>query len=163
MRALDQPWPGPFGVGADTLTAGDAWRSPGERTITEGDVDGFAHLSGDHFALHTDPHWAATTRFGARVAHGLLVLSAASGLWHLAREVVVALYGLDHVRFVAPVYIGDTVRVELTVLGVRPRDDEHSLVEAEQHVLEARGAGPVCVARLVVLARRRLATAEGVP
>jgi 3-hydroxybutyryl-CoA dehydratase len=163
MRALDQPWPGPFGVGADTLSAGDAWRSPRERTITEGDVDAFAHVSGDHFALHTDPEWAATTRYGARIAHGLLVLSAASGLWRLEREVVVAFYGLDRVRFVAPVHIGDTLRVELTVVGVRPRDDDHALVEVEQRVLETGDGGQVCACRLTILARRRLATAEGVP
>jgi 3-hydroxybutyryl-CoA dehydratase len=155
MEARPSDWPGPFGVGADSLSAGDLWRSPRARTITEGDIQAFARVSGDFFPLHTDEEWAAATRFGGRIAHGLLVLSVASGLWHLDPRVVVAFYGLDRVRFVAPTRIGDNLRLALEVTGVRPRDEELGLVEVEQRVLEAR-AGLVNVGRVSFLTRREL-------
>src|SRR5262249_39456780 len=97
-RQATERWPGPFGVPADALSVGDVWHSPAGRTITESDLVGFAGVSGDFFALHTDEAWAEGTRFGGRIAHGMLVLSVASGLWHLDPDVVVALYGLDRVR-----------------------------------------------------------------
>jgi len=140
-------------VPADALTAGDAWRSPAGRTITEGDLVGFAGVSGDFFALHTDEAWAAGTRFGGRIAHGMLVLSIASGLWQLDPDVVVALHGLDRVRFVAPTRIGDTLRVELTVDDVRPRDDDVSLVGTEQRIIGPDG--PVAVGRVSFITRRQ--------
>jgi 3-hydroxybutyryl-CoA dehydratase len=152
-RQATERWPGPFGVPADALTAGDAWRSPAGRTITEGDLVGFAGVSGDFFALHTDEAWAGDTRFGGRIAHGMLVLSIASGLWQLDPDVVVALYGLDRVRFVAPTRIGDTLRVELTVDDVRPRDDDVSLVGTEQRIIGP--GGPVVVGRVSFITRRQ--------
>lgn len=153
-------WPGPFGVGADDLAQGDEWRSPRARTITGDDIAAFAAVSGDHFPLHTDESWAIGTRFGGRIAHGMLVLAVASGLWRLDPEIVVAFYGLDRVRFVAPTRIGDTLHVELTVTGVTPRDDELALVETEQRVVEA-AAGPVAAGRLTMLTRRRRANPKG--
>jgi 3-hydroxybutyryl-CoA dehydratase len=146
-------WPGPFGVPADALSVGDVWHSPAGRTITESDLVGFAGVSGDFFALHTDEAWAEGTRFGGRIAHGMLVLSVASGLWHLDPDVVVALHGLDRVRFVAPTRIGDTLRVELTVEDVRPRDDHASLVRTEQRIMGP--GGPVAVGRVSFITRRQ--------
>jgi acyl dehydratase len=89
------------------------------RTITEADVVAFAGLSGDFNSLHVDETFAASTPFGGRIAHGLLVLSIASGL-STRLPVLVALQpsllGMTEVtcRWLAPVRIGDTVRVELT-------------------------------------------------
>jgi len=89
------------------------------RTITEADVIAFAGLSGDFNSLHVDETFAASTPFGGRIAHGLLVLSIASGL-STRLPVLVALQpsllGMTEVtcRWLAPVRIGDTVRVELT-------------------------------------------------
>jgi acyl dehydratase len=89
------------------------------RTITEADVVAFAGLSGDYNSLHVDETFAASTPFGGRIAHGLLVLSIASGL-STRLPVLVALQpsllGLTEVtcQWRAPVRIGDTVRVELT-------------------------------------------------
>ena len=152
-RQASERWPGPFGVPADALSVGDAWQSPAGRTITEGDLVGFAGVSGDFFALHTDQAWAEGTRFGGRIAHGMLVLSVASGLWLLDPDVVVALYGLDRVRFVAPTRIGDTLRVELTVEDVRPRDEGASLVGTEQRIMGP--GGPVAVGRVSFITRRQ--------
>jgi len=89
------------------------------RTITEADVVAFAGLSGDYNSLHVDETFAASTPFGGRIAHGLLVLSIASGL-STRLPVLVALQpsllGMTEVtcHWLAPVRIGDTVRVELT-------------------------------------------------
>jgi oxepin-CoA hydrolase/3-oxo-5,6-dehydrosuberyl-CoA semialdehyde dehydrogenase len=85
------------------------------RTVTEADVVQFAGLSGDYFYAHTDEIAARASLFGNRVAHGYFVLSAAAGLFVDPGEgPVLANYGLEGLRFVKPVYIGDTIRVRLT-------------------------------------------------
>ena len=65
---------GLFSSGFDELEAGQSFRTYG-RTITESDLTGFAGLTGDHHPLHTDAEWAARSRFGGRIAHGMLLLS----------------------------------------------------------------------------------------
>ncbi len=89
------------------------------RTITEADVVAFAGLSGDFNSLHVDETFAASTAFGGRIAHGLLVLSVASGLstrLPVLHALQPSLLGMVDVtcRWIAPTRIGDTVRVELT-------------------------------------------------
>ncbi len=92
------------------------------RTITETDIINFAGLSGDFNALHTDAEFAKQTMFGKRIAHGLLVLSIASGL--AARQgfiegTTLAFRGLEW-RFSAPVFIGDTIHMEAEVTELNP-------------------------------------------
>jgi acyl dehydratase len=89
------------------------------RTVTEADVLGFASLSGDFNSLHMDAHYAATTPFGGRIAHGLLVLSIASGMTtrlSIMLGLNRSMLGLTEVicRWPAPTRIGDSLRVELT-------------------------------------------------
>ncbi|MGW6139444.1 MaoC/PaaZ C-terminal domain-containing protein [Streptomyces sp. NPDC055144] len=89
------------------------------RTITEADIVGFAGLSGDWNSLHVDAHAAAATRFGERIAHGLLVLSIASGMTtrlpilHGLQPSLLGMTGMS-CSWPAPARIGDTVRIELT-------------------------------------------------
>jgi 3-hydroxybutyryl-CoA dehydratase len=107
---------GPTGRYFEEVDVGDRFESPG-RTVTEGDVVIFAGLSGDFNQLHTDAEFAKGSRFGERVAHGLLVLSIASGLvtrLGLIEGTVQAFMALDW-KFRAPVLIGDTVRVVINV------------------------------------------------
>lgn len=95
------------------------------RTITEADVVNFAALSGDHFYAHVDEIGAAESIFERRVAHGYLVLAAAAGLFvDPAPGPVLANYGLEGLRFVKPVYLGDTIRVRLTCKEKAPRFGE---------------------------------------
>lgn len=85
------------------------------RTVTETDVVSFAGISGDFFYAHMDDIAAKTSLFERRVAHGYFVLSAAAGLFvDPAPGPVLANYGLENLRFVKPVYIGDTIYVKLT-------------------------------------------------
>ena len=94
------------------------------RTITEADVVAFAGLSGDFNSLHVDETFAAATGFGGRIAHGLLVLSVASGLTTrlpVLHALQPSLLGMTEVtcHWLAPVRIGDTIRVELTFTGAQ--------------------------------------------
>ncbi|MDP4174027.1 MAG: phenylacetic acid degradation bifunctional protein PaaZ [Bacteroidota bacterium] len=85
------------------------------RTITETDIVNFAGISGDFFYAHTDDIAAKDSIFHNRVAHGYLILSVAAGLFvNPAPGPVIANYGLEGLRFVKPVYIGDTIHVKLT-------------------------------------------------
>ncbi|HEY6611484.1 MAG TPA: phenylacetic acid degradation bifunctional protein PaaZ, partial [Pseudomonas sp.] len=85
------------------------------RTVTEADLVNFGCLSGDHFYMHFDEIAAKESQFGKRIAHGYFVLAAAAGLF-VSPGVgpVLANYGLDTLRFVSPVGIGDTIRARLT-------------------------------------------------
>ena len=91
------------------------------RTITEADVVAFAGLSGDFNALHVDEEFAKTTIFGARIAHGLLGLSVASGLINqlgLGEGTVMAFLGLTW-NFKGVIRIGDTITVRQLVADKR--------------------------------------------
>ena len=104
----------PFRKYFDELEIGETLRTH-RRTITEADIVQFAGLSGDFFYAHTDDIAARESIFEKRVAHGYFVLSAAAGLFvDPAPGPVLANYGLENLRFVKPVYIGDTIQVRLT-------------------------------------------------
>jgi oxepin-CoA hydrolase / 3-oxo-5,6-dehydrosuberyl-CoA semialdehyde dehydrogenase len=85
------------------------------RTVSEADIVAFGGISGDYFYMHFDAVAAAASPFGQRIAHGYFVLSAAAGLFvSPAPGPVLANYGLDSLRFVKPVAIGDTIQARLT-------------------------------------------------
>ena len=85
------------------------------RTVGEADLINFGGVSGDYFYMHFDDEAAKASPFGARIAHGYFVLSAAAGLFvSPAPGPVLANYGLDALRFVKPVFIGDTIQARLT-------------------------------------------------
>jgi 3-hydroxybutyryl-CoA dehydratase len=126
------------------LAVGDRFATPG-RTLAERDILDFAALTGDRHRQHTDPEWAAGSRFGEQIAHGLLVLSFAVGLLPLDPDRVVALRRVGDAVFKQPVKIGDTVHVEGEIVRTREVDPEHGLVEARLRIVNGDG-------RLVVLA-----------
>lgn len=103
----------PFQKYFEELKIGEALTTE-KRTVTEKDVEEFAELSGDHFYAHTDPEAASRSLFGKIVAHGYFVLSATAGLFVDPDEGPVMLnYGLENLRFVAPVAPGDTIQAKL--------------------------------------------------
>jgi oxepin-CoA hydrolase / 3-oxo-5,6-dehydrosuberyl-CoA semialdehyde dehydrogenase len=104
----------PFRRHFDDLQVGESLLTH-RRTVTEADIVNFGCLSGDHFYMHFDEIAAKETQFGQRIAHGYFVLSAAAGLFVYPGEgPVLANYGLDTLRFITPVAIGDTIRARLT-------------------------------------------------
>jgi 3-hydroxybutyryl-CoA dehydratase len=117
-----------------SLAAGGRIRSRG-RTITEADLVNFSALTGDWHPQHADAEWAKHSRFGERIAHGMLVLSYSIGLVGFDPDEVVALRGIDGLTFKRPVRIGETIRVEAEVEEARPLDAEHELVTLRWRVL----------------------------
>ena len=94
-------------IGESLLTAA--------KVIGEADVKAFGELTGDMFYMHFDDEAAKASAFGKRIAHGYLVLSDAAGLFVVAEPgPVLANYGLDTLRFVKPVGLGDSIQVRLT-------------------------------------------------
>ena len=95
------------------------------RTVSEADISNFSGVSGDFFYAHADSIAAEQSMFGKRVAHGYFILSAAAGLFvDPAPGPVLANLGLDDLRFVKPVYPGDTIRVILTVRSKSLKEGE---------------------------------------
>jgi acyl dehydratase len=135
----------------DELDEGDS-RSFRGVTITEAHLLGFAGVTGDHYVLHTDAEYAATTPFGQRVAHGLLVLSCGAGLVPLEPDRVVAFLGMTDVKFTAPTFIGDTIHPEMTVLAKR-ESKAGGIVTVQETIKNQRGE-TVCTAVLDVLLNR---------
>lgn len=85
------------------------------RTVTEADIVNFGCLSGDHFYAHFDEIAAKDSLFGKRVAHGYFIIAAAAGMFvEPSPGPVLANYGMENLRFVEPVGIGDTIQVRLT-------------------------------------------------
>lgn len=99
-------------VGAERKTFG--------RTITETDFVVHAGHSGDFFPHHMDEEFARGTPFGRRIAHGTMVLTIGVGLTAGVINPVAFTYGYDRIRFVKPVFIGDTIRTVLTILEKTP-------------------------------------------
>lgn len=93
------------------MKPGDTFTTRG-RTVTEADVTAFAGLTGDFHPQHVDAEYAATSIFGERVAHGLLVLGLAAGLVPFDPERVLALRRVREAVFKRPVALGDTMHVE---------------------------------------------------
>jgi oxepin-CoA hydrolase/3-oxo-5,6-dehydrosuberyl-CoA semialdehyde dehydrogenase len=112
-RKLDQVHP--FRKRFDQLEVGDAVVTD-KREITLADIESFADLTGDRFYAHMDAEAASRNPFFEdRVAHGYFLVSMAAGLFVWPGEgPVLANYGLDHLRFSAPVYAGDVLQVQFT-------------------------------------------------
>ncbi len=90
------------------------------KTITDADITLFAAVSGDTYGLHVDEEYAKTTRFGRRVAHGMLSASLLSTVTALLLERPGGLYVSQGLRFLRPVYIGDTLTARAEVVELLP-------------------------------------------
>jgi acyl dehydratase len=123
----------------DALETGARFVTP-ERTISEQDVRVFAELTGDRHPQHLDEQWAAASRFGSRIAHGMLVLSVAVGLLPLDPERVVALRRVRDAVFKRPVLLGDTVRVRGRIDELTTIDESTGLVSWAWTVANREGS-----------------------
>lgn len=90
------------------------------RTITETDIVMHAGQTGDFFPHHMDAEWCKTQPFKERIAHGTLIFSVAIGMTASLVNEAAFSYGYDRLRFLKPVFIGDTIRVKVTIKGKKP-------------------------------------------
>jgi oxepin-CoA hydrolase/3-oxo-5,6-dehydrosuberyl-CoA semialdehyde dehydrogenase len=119
----------PFRLKMSELAIGDTWVT-GSRTATLDDIEHFANFTGDKFYAHMDEEAAkASPIFEGRVAHGYLILSFAAGLFvDPDPGPVLANTGLENLRFLTPLYPGDSMRVELTVKSNSLKSEETGVV-----------------------------------
>ena len=87
------------------------------KKITDTDIQQFADVSGDHNPLHLDDEFAKQTRFGRRIAHGMLGASLISAV--IANELPGSIYLGQTLKFVAPVFPDDTLTAKVTVVSIR--------------------------------------------
>ncbi|MDE1178965.1 MaoC/PaaZ C-terminal domain-containing protein [Paraburkholderia sp.] len=93
----------------------------GGRTITEADLTMFSMLSGDWNPIHADAEFARTTRYAQRVVHGTLGIAIATGMLHqlgIFHDSAVAMMSLNDWKFVAPIFVGDTLRLRLEITAL---------------------------------------------
>jgi oxepin-CoA hydrolase/3-oxo-5,6-dehydrosuberyl-CoA semialdehyde dehydrogenase len=148
----------PFRKHFEELEVGETWVTH-RRTVTEADVTNFAGVSGDFFYAHVDEIAARESIFERRVAHGYFVISAAAGLFvDPAPGPVLANYGLDGLRFVKPVYVGDTLQVRLACKSKAAKDDREGQVPqgvvAWDVEVTNQDQEPVAVYTVLTLVRR---------
>ncbi len=96
-----------YGIGTTRITYG--------RTMTETDIVVHAGHTGDFYPHHLDAEFMKTQEFGQRIAHGTMVFAIGVGLTASKINPVAFSYGYDKLRFVKPVFIGDTIRTRLTI------------------------------------------------
>lgn len=125
-------------------------------TITQEQVNQFAEATGDHQWIHVDVEKAKKGPFGAPIAHGFLTLSLLPRFFESTIEVVESAmgvnYGLNKVRFIAPVPVGSRLRAHMKLLSAEPIDNNGYQMAWEVTVEREGAAKPVCIAES--LARR---------
>lgn len=113
----------PHGLYFEEYTLGQKMITRG-RTITEADIVAFGTLTGDFNPMHMDAEYMKDHLFGQRIAHGMLALSYAVGQAYqlgFMEKTVLAFRSLE-MKFSQPVFIGDTLRVEITVADLKPAE-----------------------------------------
>lgn len=118
--------------------------------IDQDRIDRFAAATEDHQWIHTDPQRAASSSFGGTIAHGFLTLSLLSGLRTATIEVVdlsmSVNYGLDRVRFIAPVPVGSHLRARFSVESARAISPREYQIQWTATVERESDGQIVCVA-----------------
>jgi acyl dehydratase len=100
------------------------------RTITESDIVLHAGQTGDFYPHHMDAEWCKTQDFKQRVAHGTLIFSVGVGMTAGEINPEAMSYGYDRLRFIKPVFIGDTIKVKVTIKEKKdhPKRQQHGIV-----------------------------------
>ena len=119
------------------------------KTVTDQDIRDFAKVSGDSQAVHLDMDYASKTRFGKRVAHGVITLSIVSAALgtKLAAPNETVIYVSQNLRFTRPVFVDDTVTATLEVTAINP---ERRLVTVSTNCMNQRNE-PLLTGEAVVL------------
>ena len=109
------------------------------RTITEADIVAHAGQTGDFFPHHMDAVWCATQDFKRRMAHGTLIFSVGVGMTASTINPRAMSYGYDRLRFIKPVFIGDTLYTIRTNLDKRPKYPTMGMVRVSYEVFKMPG------------------------
>lgn len=137
-RAAKQP---PADLFFEDVEVGARFEVAG-RALAEADLEQFANLSGDHHPIHTDEDYARTTLFGRRIAHGPLGVALAIGMFSKLRQFDKATIAMTDIRdwaFRAPVFIGDVLSLEVTIVGKPKRREASGIVERRMRLLKQDG------------------------
>lgn len=136
-----------YQLGAERTTLG--------RTITETDVVVHAGQTGDFYPHHMDAEWCKTQEFGQRVAHGTLTFSVAVGMTAGTVNPVAFSYGYDKLRFIKPVFIGDTITCKVTISDKRGhKRPGHGIVVEHLDVMNQRGEVVLVADHLLLVEQR---------
>jgi len=137
-----------YALGSERKTLG--------RTITETDLVLHAGQTGDFYPHHMDAEWCKTQPFQQRIAHGTLIFSVAVGMTAGNVNPEAFSYGYDRLRFIKPVFIGDTLAVTVTVKEKRdtPKSAAHGIVMELCQVFNQRQEVVLACEHLLMVNRR---------
>ena len=126
------------------------------RTITETDFVVHAGHTGDFFPHHMDAEFARTTPFGQRIAHGTMVFSIGIGLTASVINPAAFSYGYDRLRFIRPVFIGDTIHTRVTTRAKEddPKRSEVGRVVERTEVINQKGEVVLAADHIHIVERR---------
>ncbi|MGR5143175.1 MaoC family dehydratase [Photobacterium sp. DNB23_23_1] len=139
----------------DDFELGEARETIG-RTITESDIVLHAGQTGDFYPHHMDAEWCKTQPFEKRIAHGTLTFSVAVGMTAGLINNRAMTYGYEKLRFPNPVYIGDTIKVHVTISEKRPhpRKENYGIVSEKLEVLNQQGKCVMATEHLLLVEKR---------
>jgi acyl dehydratase len=137
-----------YEVGASRETVG--------RTITETDIVMHAGQTGDFYPHHMDAEWCKTQDFKQRIAHGTLIFSVGVGMSASDINPEAFSYGYDRLRFIKPVFIGDTIHVRVSIKEKRdyPKRPDHGVVVEQVEVINQHGATVLACEHLLLVKKQ---------
>jgi acyl dehydratase len=144
----------------EDFNEGDTFVSPG-RTITEADQVNYAGLSGNVGSIHLNEAKMQETPAGGRLVYGYLVMAMLEGLRMNSdiaddlEENCPAFYGMENVRFIQPVMIGETIRNEMEVIELDDRDEETGTMTLREQAVNERDETVVTTDVKLVIEKRR--------
>lgn len=139
---------------------GETFISPG-RTITETDFVLYSSLTGDWWEGHTNVEFAKNAIFGQRIAHGFLTLCIGTSLlfrlgdYRWLPRFFIANYGIENLRFTAPVMINDTIRCKAEVGEIDEKDEKKGIITFDIEVLNQRNEKVIVYQNKVLVGRRK--------
>lgn len=102
------------------------------RTVTETDVVTFMMFTGNWESIHSDAEHVKKTPYGQRLVQGTLVFALGPGLLPIGMPGgIIAFYGVDKIRFIKPVFIGDTIHVEREIIGKEEKRPDAGVVSCQ--------------------------------
>ena len=142
----------------EDYSIGDSRETLG-RTITETDVVLHAGQTGDFYPHHMDAEWCKTQDFGQRIAHGTLIFSVGIGMTAGTINPLAFSYGYDRLRFIKPVFIGDTIHVRVTIKDKRdhPKRTDHGVVVEGVAVINQHDETVLACEHLLMARKRQAA------